>query len=398
MKAIAIIPARGGSKAIRLKNICNLAGRPLVSHAIESCLASRHVGQVIVSTDNREIAAVAKSWGARVVTRPAELSGDFEPSESALCHVLDHLEEKGEPLPEITLLVQCTSPLTLPEDIDATIEKLESRQADVAFTVTPSHCFLWTVQKDGTACALNHDHRHRPMRQEITSQFRETGAVYAMRTSKFRQHRHRFFGKIVAHVVPAKRSVDIDTSLDLRLAETLVAETKPDPSLRETLSAVKAVVLDFDGVLTDNCVWVDQEGKESVRCNRSDGLALERLKRSGLDLLVLSSETNPVVGKRCAKLNIECVIAKESKLASLEKWSSARYLDLGDIIYVGNDLNDLECLRAAGLAVAVADAHPIVRRAADLVLSTNGGKGAVAELAEIIFESRGGNAIRSHNR
>ncbi len=389
MKTIAIIPARGGSKGIRLKNIRLLAGRPLVAHAISSCLASRHVSQVVVSTDNHKIASAAGAWGARVIMRPAALSGDLEPSESALCHVLDQLEANGEPVPEITLMVQCTSPLTTPEDIDATIEKLENCGADVAFTVTPSHSFLWTREKDGTFSALNHDHRHRPMRQEITTQFRETGAVYAMRTVKFRQYRHRFFGKMVACIVPENRSIDIDTPLDLQVAEMLLANQEPVGRSYGPLSEAKALVMDFDGVLTDNSVWVDADGRESVRCNRSDGLALKMLKEAGYHLLVLSSEANPVVRQRCAKLNVECLIATENKLTSLKKWAAARGLDLGCIIYAGNDLNDLECLRSAGWAVAVADAHLLVRQAAQIVLDTAGGRGVLSELAQIMLESRG---------
>ncbi len=388
MKALAIIPARGGSKGIKLKNIRQLAGRPLVAHAIGACLASGLIVRTIVSTDNDEIASVARRWGAEVVMRPGHLSGDREPSESAVCHVLDQLEANGEPLPEITCLIQCTSPLTTAEDIDATIEKLQNCKADVAFTVTPSHSFLWSRQKDGTFCPINHDHRHRPMRQEITTQFRETGAVYAMRTAKFRQHRHRFFGRMVAHVVPESRSVDIDTPLDLQVAATLLAKRKVSGELKTRLEAAKAVVLDFDGVLTDNCVWIDQDGKESVRCNRSDGLALEQLKKAGFHLLVLSAEKNPVVRRRCAKLKVECIIAGD-KLEALKKWAAACNCDLGGIIYTGNDLNDLDCLRAAGIGVAVADAHRAAQQAADLVLATSGGRGAVAELAQIIFESRG---------
>lgn len=145
-----------------------------------------------------------------------------------------------------------------------------------------------------------------------------------------------------------------------------------------------ALIMDFDGVFTDNRVQVDQDGRETVTCDRSDGLGLERLKRLGLPLLVLSKERNPVVAARCAKLKLEHQQALDDKLTFLRDWLSARGLSLTDTIYIGNDVNDLPCMEAVGCAVAPADAYPEAKAAARIILSRNGGQGALRELADML--------------
>ncbi len=127
---VAIIPARGGSKGIPRKNIVPVAGKPLVAWSIEAARRASTVQRVFVSTDNGEIAEIAKQWGAEIIGRPVELSGDTASSESALIHALDVLKNEQDYMPDILAFLQCTSPLTLPEDIDGTIETLIAEQAD----------------------------------------------------------------------------------------------------------------------------------------------------------------------------------------------------------------------------------------------------------------------------
>lgn len=143
MKVLAIIPARGGSKGIPGKNLRPVGGRPLVEHVIKAAREARRVGRVVVSTDAPDIGAVAMAAGAEVVWRPADISGDLASSEAALLHVLDTLRETESFVPDVVVFLQCTSPLTQPEDIDATIEAMEREAADCALTVAPFHHFLW---------------------------------------------------------------------------------------------------------------------------------------------------------------------------------------------------------------------------------------------------------------
>lgn len=142
--------------------------------------------------------------------------------------------------------------------------------------------------------------------------------------------------------------------------------------------------MDFDGVFTDNRVMVDQDGREAVLCNRSDGLGLERLKGLGVPLLVLSKERNPVVQARCNKLKIDCLQSIDDKGPALAAWCADRGIALANVIFVGNDINDLPCLEVAGCAVAVADSYDEVLDAADVVLTKPGGHGALRELADAL--------------
>ena len=148
-------------------------------------------------------------------------------------------------------------------------------------------------------------------------------------------------------------------------------------------ASVKMVVFDFDGVFTDNRVWVFEDGREATCCFRSDGLGIERLKTvPHLKLLVLSKEENPVVAVRCRKLKIECIQRCDNKLSVLKKEATRRGIEMVDVCYVGNDINDVECLQAVGLSVCVGDAYPEAKLVSKLVLKKNGGRGAVRELCD----------------
>jgi YrbI family 3-deoxy-D-manno-octulosonate 8-phosphate phosphatase len=149
---------------------------------------------------------------------------------------------------------------------------------------------------------------------------------------------------------------------------------------------VSAVVFDFDGVMTDNRVWVDEQGREQVVVNRSDGLGLARLRREGnIEILVLSTETNATVSARCRKLGIPFMQGLADKANALKNWMEERAMDPAQVIYVGNDINDLSCFPLVGFAFAPADAHPEVRRNADYVLKNQGGQGAVREICDLLI-------------
>lgn len=159
-------------------------------------------------------------------------------------------------------------------------------------------------------------------------------------------------------------------------------------SLKAAFARVRLLVMDFDGVLTDNGVYVMEDGRESVRCDRSDGLGLERLARSGLPTLILSKEKNPVVSARAGKLKIPCIQGQDDKLAVLVTCARERGIELDEIAYVGNDVNDAECLRAVGLPIVVADAWPDVIPLARYRTSRPGGRGAVREICELLLDAR----------
>jgi len=219
---LAIVPARGGSKGIPMKNIMPLAGKPMLAYSLHSALHTPSVTRLVVSTDNQQIADVAREYGSEIVWRPPEISGDTATSESALLHTIQQLQETENYRPDIVVFLQCTSPLTLPEDIEGTIQALISNQADSALSVTPFHYFLWGYGKDNEVVAINHDKYYRPRRQDRDPQFVETGAVYVMKTEGFIQAKHRFFGKIAMYHMPIQRRLEVDDMVDMQIAEVLL--------------------------------------------------------------------------------------------------------------------------------------------------------------------------------
>lgn len=142
---------------------------------------------------------------------------------------------------------------------------------------------------------------------------------------------------------------------------------------------IKHLLLDFDGVLTDNFVYVNSAGEEMVRCSRSDGMGIQALKEKGVTVCIISSEINEVVVKRAEKLNVHCLYGVSNKLQALREMDA---IDLSETAFIGNDLNDLAAMMAVGVPIAVLDAAPEIRRIARYVTDRRGGDSAVREAAD----------------
>jgi len=379
-QTVAIIPARGGSKQVPRKNLRRVGGVPLVERAVRAATAASGVDLVVVSTDDAEIAAVATAAGARVIARPAEISGDKASSESAVLHALDELERTGVQVGTV-VFVQATSPFIPTSGIDEAIELIGSGRFDSAFSAHETYGFLWRRDEDGAAEAINHDASHRPLRQEREPHYFETGAFYAFDAAAFRVSGHRFFGRIGIVEVPEQTAVEIDDAQQLAMASA-VADLIDRSGERID---VRAIVTDFDGVHTDDTAFVDSEGREHVRVSREDGMGVSLLRRAGIPMLILSTEVNAVVRARADKLKVPVLHGIDDKAAALTAWAAEQNIALGDVAYLGNDVNDLEAMRIVGWPVAVGNAHPVVREQARIVLNRNGGQGAVRELVERVL-------------
>lgn len=416
-RVLAVIPARGGSKGVPAKNLAPVGGVPLVARAVRECRAARHVTHVVVSTDDAAIAAAARDAGAEVVLRPAAIAGDTATSEDAVLHAMDaHEALHGSPV-DVVLLVQCTSPFLTHEDIDGVAAAVVENGADTALTVAPFHGFLWrdaadepapvmgtrhggeaaeTAEAGGTRVArttateggygVNHDKSFRPRRQDRPQDLLETGAAYAMDAAGLREHRHRFFGRTDLVRTDPARVLEIDDPHDLARARALAPlfdAARPDAL--PTRADIDAVVLDFDGTQTDDRVLIDSDGREFVSVHRGDGLGIAALRRSGLAMLILSTEQNPVVAARARKLRIPVLHGIDRKDLALKQWCEEQGIAPERVLYVGNDVNDLSCFALVGWPVAVASAHDVVRGAARAVTTVPGGDGAIREIASWIL-------------
>jgi YrbI family 3-deoxy-D-manno-octulosonate 8-phosphate phosphatase len=406
---LALIPARGGSKSIPRKNILPFAGHPLIAYSIAAGLQAQTVTRVIVSTDDEEIAAVAREYGAETpFLRPAEFAQDNTTDLPVFEHALGWLAEHENYRPEVVVQLRPTSPIRPPDCVDGAVRLLlEHPEADSVRGVVPSgqnpHK-MWRIGPDGRMRPLlTVDGLAEPYnapRQALPPTYWQTGHIDAIRTAISTAQKTLSGEVILPLIIDPQYTIDIDTLNDWRRAEWLIAQgnlpmvtpgsSNGAPRRPRTMpQKVSLVVFDFDGVMTDNHAWVDQDGREAVMVNRGDGMGIGLLRKAGIPAVVLSTETNPVVTARCKKLQLPVVQGLHDKTSTLRAWLETHAVDPAGTIYVGNDINDLPCFPLVSFAVAVADSHPEVLAQADLVLACKGGQGAVRELCELVLRNNG---------
>jgi CMP-N,N'-diacetyllegionaminic acid synthase len=225
---IGLITARGGSKGVPRKNVLPLAGKPLIAWTIETALQSDALSRVILSTDDSEIAKVGRHWEAEVpFMRPIELSQDNSPSMGAVLHAVNWLAEHEDYRPEYVMLLQPTSPLLIPEDIQKAIQIFQDKQADSVVSVTAIHQHpYWTktISPDGRLVDFFSTERSFTKRQDLPAAYALNGAIYLARRDVLLE-RSSFYGKnTLAYVMPPERSLDIDTPWEFHLAELILKD------------------------------------------------------------------------------------------------------------------------------------------------------------------------------
>ena len=400
-EVLAIIPARGGSKGIPRKNIKSFAGYPLIAYSIAAGLQSELTTRVIVSTDDEEIAEVARKWGAQMpFLRPAEFAADNTLDLPVFQHALTWLKERENYVPDIVVQLRPTSPARPVGMVDEAIRLLLNHpEADSVRGVVPADENPHKMWRVDTETGLMHgllkvdgiDEPYNAPRQKLPPVYWQTGHIDAIRPERTFMAGDSMSGKnILPLFLDPDYTIDIDTPFDWMRYEWLVTHAGlnmvwPGRGRRRIPKNVELVVMDFDGVMTDDCVIVDQNGIESVRCSRADGMGIRLLRESGMKIVVLSSERNPVVMTRCKKLNLECIHGVLKKGEILENYLKENEINPQNVIYVGNDVNDLPCFPLVGCAVVPADAHAKVKNEADIVLLHNGGEGAVRELCDMLL-------------
>ena len=222
------------------------------------------------------------------------------------------------------------------------------------------------------------------MRQKRSTEYLEAGSIYIMRTKIFLRDKYRFCGKCKPFLIDKNKVLDINDYQDADMAEIYLKNIKVKNKI--IFNQPKALIMDFDGVHTDNKVYLDSNGNELVLCSRSDGMGLKQLKEnSGIKLLIISNEQNQVVQKRATKLNIECIQTNGKKIEILDNWLKKNTLKYEDVIFIGNDINDIDCIQRVGISFCPNDAENLIKENVDHVLKQSGGNGAIRELAEILL-------------
>lgn len=403
LKVLAIIPARGGSKSIPRKNIRYFAGFPLLAWSIAAAKQSKLVSRVIVSTDDQQIAKIAQKFGAETpFLRPSEIAEDRTPDLPVFVHALKWLKENENYEPDLVVQLRPTSPIRPAGLVDKAIKVLiDHPKADSVRGVVPAgqnpHK-MWRLKDENSPMKNLLDVKglgepYNAPRQILPPIYWQTGHIDAIRTKVL--NKNSMSGKkIYPLIIDPRFSVDIDNEQDWAYYEQVVKLGNLDmvyiqkPS-RPMPKQVKLIVTDFDGVITDNHVWTNENGLEMVVSSRSDSLRITDLKKQGTQVMIFSSEGNPVVRARARKMGVESIqgIDIKNKGEAFKKLLAKKKIPAENVIYIGNDINDLACFEIAGWAVAVADAYPELLQQADYVLKHKGGNGALRELSELVLSS-----------
>ena len=255
-----------------------------------------------------------------------------------------------------------------------------------AFSAVEFHGFTWNKEENWKP--VDHPIDHRPRRQDLNPKVKETGAIYCFPLQNFKRRKYRICSEPRPVLVNPVHAIEIDDLVELQLAN-LIATQHEVNSLDQLSNFQKPRIIftDFDGCLTDDKVKVNTFGRESVRANRKDGLAVKRLRKLGIDVVITTMETNDVVITRAKKMRVEALRGLEDKVQAISEYLNKQNLSWSDVWYVGNDVNDLGAIEKAALSFCPIDASPEVFAKAQIVLSRRGGEGLLAEIASRLERS-----------
>jgi CMP-N,N'-diacetyllegionaminic acid synthase len=233
VRILCVVPARGGSKGVPRKNLRVVGGKPLIVWTIEQALSARPAMDVVVSTDDEEIAAVARSAGALVpFLRPAGLALDTTPTEPVVRHAIA-AARAAEAAPDAVMLLQATSPVRLPGTLSRAVAQLEATGVDSLVGVVPQAPFIWAEGGADAGPTAAYDVTARPRRQDLTPatlRYRETGSLYLTRTWVYDELDNRLGGRVGLFVMDELEGIDVDTELDLQVADRQLSQLSGSPA------------------------------------------------------------------------------------------------------------------------------------------------------------------------
>lgn len=379
---VGFIPAREGSKSITLKNIKPILGRPLISWTIDALLNSK-CEKVYIYTDSTKIRNTVMDTfqGERieVLDRPPETATDYATSESGLIDFCSRIDS------DIIVFVQATSPLIEAKYIDEGINYVMN-EFDSAISVTKQKRFIWEENKD-ISYPVNYDINNRPRRQDFDGFFVENGAFYISKRDAILKTKSRISGKIKLVETPPDTYIEIDELHDWLIVETLLKEKLKE---NKKISEIKMLVLDIDGVFTNGSVFYENNGETFKMFNTKDGMGLELLRSNNIQVCVITGEKSKINFQRMEKLSIkEFHEGIKDKYHCLRKLTTKYNINFSNIAYIGDDINDITCMYAAGISFCPNNAEKEALLAADIVLTRCGGYGAIREAIELLIKIDG---------
>ncbi len=380
---VALIPIRGGSKSIPLKNIKCINGRPLVYWVLDAVNMCAEIDKIVVSTDSQDIRNIVSQYNSdklTIVSRTQEVSTDSASTESVMLEFAQKFEFNN------LLLVQATSPLLTSTDLEKGFREFENPNIDSVLSVVRQKRFIWEDDVDGYK-PVNYDYNERPRRQEFDGFLVENGAFYITTRKMLLDSKCRLSGRIGAVEMDDKTYFEIDEISDWEIVEKLLGQREDSyNNFDEKLRRIKCVISDNDGVLTDGGMYYSENGDELKKFNTKDGMAFKLLKEAGFITGIITGEDINLVKRRANKMKLDFVyLGIKNKIEIIEKICTEFNLQKNEIAYIGDDINDLEVIEQVGFGCSVADGMKSVKSIADYVTTAKGGRGTVREVAEIIL-------------
>lgn len=382
-KYIALIPARGGSKSIPLKNIKKIAGKPLIYWTIEAAINCSKIEKVYLSTDSEKIIDVArniKNEKIVIINRSPETATDTASTESVMLEFANFHDFEN------IILIQATSPLLTSKDLEEAIMTFESYEADSLLSVVEQKRFIWNKSSDHFVKPLNYDPLNRPRRQDFKGYLVENGAFYITSKKLLQETKCRISGNIAYYKMPEETYYEIDELADWEIIEKLLlSRNKVNKDLKSKLKNVKLFITDVDGVMTDCGMYYSENGDELKKFNTRDGMGIQLLREKGIKTAIVTKEKTKIVEARANKLKIDEVYQGiVDKLSIFEELREKYSLEYSEIVYIGDDINDIPVLEKAGVSFCPNDAVDEVKNVSDYILSRKGGEGVIREVVEIL--------------
>lgn len=387
---VAFIPVRGGSKSIPLKNIKQMCGKPLVYWTIAAACGCDAIDKVYVATDSDKIKDTVRQIQIQesnnpfldkieVIGRSEESASDTASTEFAMLEFAEKYEFEN------IVLIQATSPLLTSEDLKGGFDLYDREDTDSVLSVVRQKRFNWAVSEDGSAKEINYDCFHRPRRQEFDGYCVENGAFYITSKKRLMETKNRISGRIKAYEMREDTFFEIDEPEDWNIIQEMLHRRLRVNKVRKE---IKMFLTDCDGCLTDGGMYYSEHGDEMKKFSTQDGLGLRLLREKGVICGIVTGENTGLVRRRAEKLKLDILeMGVKDKLATVKKICADRNISLDEVAYVGDDINDLELLRAVGFGASVPNAVQVVRDAVDYVTERPGGDGAVREVIDYLLEN-----------
>ncbi|HHW69917.1 MAG TPA: N-acylneuraminate cytidylyltransferase [Clostridiales bacterium] len=384
-ETVALIPARGGSKSIPLKNIKLFHGRPLIYWTLDAAVNNDLIDHVFVATDNETIKETVEQYSSdkvTVVSRSEYTATDTAPTELVM------LEFSNNYNFNTMVLIQATSPLLTEYDLDKGLRLYRNGVYDSIISVVRQKRFIWEKIDDKTIKPANYDPKNRPRRQDFDGFLVENGAFYITSREKLLETKCRISGRIGYVEMVEDSYFEVDEPSDWIIIERLLDKRENLSNLASIARNIKLVAMDCDGVLTDAGMYYSEKGDELKKFNTRDGMGIQNLKRKGIKTAIITGENTELVRRRAKKLNVDDVyLGAKDKMLAIADLQKKYNLNLSEIAYIGDDINDLQVIESVGLGCCVADATDIVKKSSKYITKASGGSGAIRELAELIIKN-----------